>query len=155
MLKPEEMPYRQSTIGILVNKQDKFLVVQKSSYKDNEWSFPGGGVDEGETADEAIKRELNEELMTDKFEIVGKSSLRNYYDWSEELIEINYKKRGVYSRGQELTQFFVKFQGENNEVNAGDGIRKVKWVDRKELKSYLIFPGQWENAEKIISEFIN
>ena len=41
---------------------DKFLVLQKTTEKGVTFEISGGGVDEGETLEEAIKRELLEEL---------------------------------------------------------------------------------------------
>ena len=124
------------------------------TYEPNKyWSFPGGGVDEGETAKEAVKRELIEELESDKFEILGKSKHAYKYEWPDDVVEATYKKNGKYFRGTQLPQFWVKFTGKTNEVKAGDGIRFVKWVTREELKNHLLFPNQLENAEKVILEF--
>lgn len=147
------MPYRQSTLGIVTGSDGKFLIVNKMVYQDNQWSFPGGGVDEGETPEQALKRELVEELMSDKFEVVGQSQNPYVYEWPDQVIETAYKKNGKYFRGTQLTQYWVKFMGEQDEVKAGDGVRTVKWVTREELKTHLVFPNQWENAEKVIKEF--
>lgn len=154
MLKREEMPYRQSTLGIVTNNDGEFLVVKKSSYSDIEWSFPGGGVEDGESPETAVARELEEELLTNNFKIVGKGTQINVYDWPEDVIEVNYNKRGQYFRGQEMAQFFVLFEGRSEDINPGDGLMEVRWVTRESLKSYLIFPNQFDNAEKIINEFI-
>jgi mutator protein MutT len=154
-MKREELPYRQSTLAIVINKDGKFLVVNKQAYEpDKWWSFPGGGVDEGETPEQAVMRELVEELESDKFEIAGKSKNEYQYEWPDEVIEKTHKEKGKYFRGTQLTQFWVKFSGNEREVKAGDGIRAIKWVTRDELKNYLLFPNQLENAEKVIKEFI-
>lgn len=124
------------------------------AYQEGQWAFPGGGVDGDETPQQALKRELVEELKSDKFEIVGRSQYPGVYEWPDQVIETTYQKNGKYFRGTHLTQFWVKFAGELDEARAGDGIKAVKWVTREELKSHLIFPNQWENAEKVIQEFI-
>lgn len=148
------MPYRQSTLGIVTNDNDKFLLINKVVYQENQWAFPGGGVDNDETPLQALKRELIEELESDKFEIMGESKTPYIYEWPDETVEEIYQKRGQYFRGQKLTQFWVKFTDLPTEIKTGDGIRAIKWVSRDELKTHLIFPNQWENAEKVIQEFL-
>lgn len=149
----EDLPYRISTLGIVTNDDGLYLLVCKACYQDNQWSFPGGGVDGDETPEEALKRELEEELMSDKFEIVAKSKFSYKYEWPDDVIEKTFKEKGIYFRGTELTQFWVKYTGIKDEVIPGDGIKSVKWVSREELRAHLVFPDQYENAEKVIEEF--
>lgn len=154
MINRDNFPYRQSTLAIVTNQNGKFLIVNKQAYEpDKYWSFPGGGVDEGETPAVAVTRELNEELESKKFEIIGKSNHICQYEWPDDVIESILQKKGQCFRGTHLTQFWVRFTGNEDEVRAGDGIRKVKWVTREELKDYLLFPNQMENTEKVIQEF--
>jgi 8-oxo-dGTP diphosphatase len=61
--------YRIAT-RVLVIKGDKVLLVRERD--DDWWSFPGGGVDYGETVHEALIREIVEELgVTAEHIIVG------------------------------------------------------------------------------------
>lgn len=149
----EEMPYRQSTLAIVTDGKGRFLVVNKAVYQKDQWAFPGGGIDEWETPEQSVKRELVEELKTSKFEIIGRSRNIYHYEWSDQVIASSLQKNQPHFRGTELTQFLVKFTGDPDEVKPGDGINAVRWVTKEELKTHLIFPGQWENAEKVIQEF--
>jgi len=45
--------------AVVFSKDDYILLVRSDS--DNPWSIPGGRVQDGEDADEALKRELREE----------------------------------------------------------------------------------------------
>lgn len=51
--------YRVSVKAIIRNGQNEVLLVKE---KGSGWSLPGGGMDHGETAEEAIARELLEEV---------------------------------------------------------------------------------------------
>lgn len=51
--------YRVVAKAFITNEQGKVLAVKE---KGDFWSLPGGGVDHGETAQAAIKREMVEEL---------------------------------------------------------------------------------------------
>lgn len=48
----------------LIPKDQRLLVTQRAAHKANPflWEFPGGKVEPGETEQEAIKREIREEL---------------------------------------------------------------------------------------------
>ena len=52
--------------GLIVNEEGKILCTErgesKYDYISFKWEFPGGKVEEGETSEETLKRELMEEL---------------------------------------------------------------------------------------------
>lgn len=144
------MEYRKKASGIILNSQNAMLLVQLTDYNDNEWNVPGGGIEEGESPDMAILRELKEELGTNKFELIEQSLIVNRYDFPDELIE-RIIQEGKNFRGQEQIQFIFRFKGEDFEIKLQeDEIRKHKWVPLEVLKSYLLFPNQLENILKVI-----
>ena len=53
--------YRPNVAGLLVREDGKLLVCERSRQK-GAWQFPQGGIDPGETATEAVKREVREEV---------------------------------------------------------------------------------------------
>jgi len=58
------------SVNCLIEKDGKVLLVQEGVGKiKGTWSVPGGKVDEGETFEEAIKREVKEETNLDVLEI--------------------------------------------------------------------------------------
>lgn len=150
----DNLTYRQSTSAVILDKSGRILVVQKSSYKDNEWDIPGGGVEEGERPETAIIRELTEELGCNKFEVVKTSELRDSYEWPDELINQKIKENKPVYRGQQRTQFLVKFLGEDTDLKPQvEEISRFKWVIPNELSTYFIFPNQMEKMEKLLKEF--
>jgi len=150
----ESLTYRQSTSAVILDKNGRILIVQNNSYKDNEWNIPGGGIEEGETPEITIIRELNEELGSDKFEIVKISKQTYRYEWPDELINKKITENKPVFRGQERTRFLVKFLGEEIDLTPqAEEIRIIKWVFPKELSTYLIFPNQMQEMEVLLGEF--
>jgi len=66
--------YRPNVAAVILSSRypDKceFFVAHRSDIK-NAWQFPQGGIDEGETPTEALKRELLEEIGCNDIEILG------------------------------------------------------------------------------------
>ncbi len=76
--------------------QDKKILLVTDKEKKVYWT-PGGKVDEGETHEEALKRELSEEL---KINLVSTREYINYKTFNE-----------VYKQKQEVYCYFVKHGG--------------------------------------------
>jgi len=150
----EELTYRQSTSAVILDKAGRILIVQNNSYKDNEWNIPGGGIEEGETPEITIIRELKEELGSDKFEIAKVSKQTYRYEWPDDLINKKIAENKPIFRGQEKTRFLVKFLGEDKDLKPeAEEIRIIKWVFPKELPAHLIFPNQMQEMEILLKEF--
>jgi len=56
-----EINYRANVAGILRNPRGRILVGERLGVKDG-WQFPQGGIDAGETPEQALVRELWEEV---------------------------------------------------------------------------------------------
>jgi len=71
--------YRPNVAAVILSskypEKCEFFVAHRSDIK-NAWQFPQGGIDEGETPREALKRELLEEIGCDKVELIGE-----YPEW--------------------------------------------------------------------------
>lgn len=151
--KREELPYRKGAIGIIKNPNEKFLIVQMVSYNDNEWRFPGGGIEEGEEPQDAVIRELAEELGTDKFNVLKKSNISLSFEWPDHVIEKQFKKRGKMYRGQQQAQFLMDFVGSDNDIKVDPvELKNIKWVSYEELETHFVFPHQWEETKKTFED---
>lgn len=56
------MKIRVRVSAIIFNNENKILLVNHQKEGNNYWVIPGGGVENGETLEKALKRELIEEL---------------------------------------------------------------------------------------------
>jgi len=150
----ERYPYRQAVLGIVIDKDKQFLLVQKLNYRENEWSFAGGGIKENESPREAILRELQEELGVKSLKIISEGKTNYKYEWPDEVIIKQFHKHGKYFRGQQLKYFLIKFLGNKSDLKfQKEEIKAIKWIIYDQLSEHLIFPDQFASAEKVIKEF--
>ncbi len=147
----DKLAVRKKSIAFIFNEDKEFLLVQLQTYGPDHWNMPGGGIDEGEDAQTAMKRELKEELGTDKFEVIEESKIKNQYDWPDFVIADRIVRKNEYFSGQEQTQFIVKFTGVKDEIKIQEEeIKQHKWVKYDDLEQYLIFPDQWDNFKVVV-----
>ncbi|MCB9823966.1 NUDIX domain-containing protein [Candidatus Nomurabacteria bacterium] len=148
-----KLPYRQGVYALVLNEgRDSILMVLKKN--SGVWDCPGGGIDENETPEQAVKRELLEELGTDAFEVLHNSQHKYSYDWPLKEIEKNIKKSGKLMRGQEQSFIILAFTGKDDDIALQDEeLEEYKWVKLNELKDYMAYPDFYEHIQKVFSEF--
>lgn len=146
--------FREKSMGIVIDDDNNFLIVQLNGYGESDWNFSGGGLEKGESSEQAVLRELKEELGTNKFKILGKSKKISQYEWPSYVIAKRLRNEGKTWRGQKVRSFLVKFTGKKEDIKPDPGeIRKIKWVKYKELKDYLNFPNQLKETKEKLREF--
>ena len=123
-------------VGGLIYQNEKILICQRKEEGDHplKWEFPGGKLKDNENNQEALKRELKEELSIEINEMI-------YFD--EYLYE--YKK---LSKILKLVFFQIfQFEGEiQNKVH-----QQLKWIDISKLGNYDFLEGDL----KIINKLMN
>lgn len=63
------MRIRSAVRAVVLDPADRILLVRFEFPDASLWGAPGGGVDEGETLEDAIRRELSEEVGLDGIEL--------------------------------------------------------------------------------------
>ncbi len=78
------LPYRKNVAAFILNNEGKILNCKRADqYKD--WQLPQGGIDPGETPEQAIRRELKEEVGLERVVFLGHLEEAIRYDWPPEL----------------------------------------------------------------------
>ena len=111
--------YRLNVGIILANSSGKVFLGKRINQ--NAWQFPQGGLDEQENLEEAVFRELWEEvgLTRDKVEIIGHTRQWLKYKLPRKLIRSS-KPTCI---GQKQKWFLLKLIGEDADINLAAGIK--------------------------------
>ena len=125
-----EIEYRSNVAGILRNAQGRILVCERAQVE-GAWQFPQGGVDEGESLDEALRRELWEEIgvVPEDYRIVAARGPYRY------LFGEGRKKRGYH--GKEQHYFLCEFEAPDTRINVATEypeFRAWKWIAPEEFQ---------------------
>ncbi len=152
--KYHHLPYRKN-VSCIVFKNNKFLLVQLHGWPDNFWKFPQGGISTNELEKTAARRELIEELGTDKFKFIRKSIYKNKYDWTDDAVKL----AGKRWRGQIQKFFLVEYLGDNKDIKINKNeVSRYKWVGIDNLYSHIDhddnnFRNYKQTIDKILQEF--
>ena len=124
-----EPTYQPNVAGILRNRDGKILICERSTIR-GAWQFPQGGVDDGETTEQALVRELWEEISLDPedFQIVEKRDGYRYLFQGG-------KKRG--HDGKDQTYFLCDFLAKDPKINVETEhpeFRDWKWIAPAEFR---------------------
>lgn len=116
----EESNYRLNVGLIIVNNYGKVLICKRKN--SNQWQFPQGGIDKGESPIEAAKREIFEEvgIKPSKIKVLGKIKDWVKYKIPKELAKKSFKKKGIVGQKQKWFIFKVKSEACISFVNDPD-----------------------------------
>ena len=102
---------------IILNNDKEILVGRRLDHPSGFWQMPQGGIDENENPEEAVWREMMEEIGTNKAKLLKVSSQWINYDIpSETLKTLPWGHKYI---GQTQKWFAFQFSGEENDINVG------------------------------------
>ena len=120
----------------LILQNNKLLICQRPNFKDHplKWEFPGGKIKNDETNEEALIREINEELSI---------NILNY----EELISYNFNYKDLNKK------VFIYFYLVNNFSGKvlNNFHKELKWIEIKDIREYDFLEGDLKIIDYISS----
>lgn len=126
-----------NVVAAIIRKEDKIFVTQRGygEFKDG-WEFPGGKIEDNETPENALVREIKEELNT-------LIKVDNYLD----TIEYDYPKFHLSMK----CYICSIVEGNLDLLEAEDG----KWLDKDNIKTLNWLPADLTIIDKVIDYLKN
>ncbi|MFC1654079.1 nucleoside triphosphatase NudI [Patescibacteria group bacterium] len=124
------MQYRVTVNAFIFNREGKILICRQPEGRGvfpGQWAVPGGGIDEGETMTEALKREIKEEVGLE----IGDIKPLFFSDDVREKFKDGEKTSDVY-------MIYLRFtcRTESTEVRLNKEHDDYVWVTREEIRKY-------------------
>jgi putative (di)nucleoside polyphosphate hydrolase len=152
LLKHDDLPYRPCVGIMLVNDEGLVFVGRRIDQTVEGWQMPQGGIDDGETPEQAALRELEEETGTNKATIIGQMDEWLTYDLPSHLLGV--ALHGRY-RGQRQKWIAMRFHGTDKDINIATHEPEFgswKWLALEALPR-MIVPFKRDTYMKVIAAF--
>lgn len=146
--------YRKGVSALIINSNQEFLLVTLKSFEDKYFAIPGGGIEEGENTEDAVYREIQEELNIRKESLI-------YVGKSDTPLKTTFKTPKITREGKEYIGseryfFGFNFVGNNNEIKLQEEeVKAYKWVTFSDLDKHLLFDNQLKDTLIKIQELFN
>ncbi len=137
-VRTREAPYRRGVGMMLLNADGLVLVARRTGMIDRHWQMPQGGIDAGESPRQAALRELEEEIGTNRAEIVAECPGWIAYDLPAEVARQAWD--GAY-RGQTHKWFALRFTGRDRDIDLATDHQEFdawKWVAMETLPMLVV-----------------
>lgn len=147
--------YRRCVGMIILNDLNEILVGRRIDHPSGFWQMPQGGIDKNEIPEEAVWREMLEEIGTNKVKLLQISSKwYNYNIPQDTLAKLPWGKKYI---GQTQKWFAFRFTGLNSDINVeteNPEFSEWKWAKYESLVANIV-PFKREIYKKVIEEFKN
>ncbi len=123
----------KKVVAAVIEEGGKLLIAKRKSDNPTEsrWEFPGGKIEPGETPQECLRREIEEELSIHIN--IGQFIMTNVYSFYDFTIE--------------LSAYFAKWVSGLIRLNDHE---EIAWVSPEQLELYDISPADRPIAKRII-----
>jgi nucleoside triphosphatase len=128
--KKDTNSWRVIVVGVIQNARDEYLICRKPKIRGvfpGQWALPGGGIEPGERMEEALRREIKEEVGIEIFDI-----------------QPLFFKDGRYPKlfpdgsSMDIYMIFLIFacRAASKEVVVGEEFETYAWAKRERLANY-------------------
>ena len=146
--------YRPNVAALVVNSVGNLLICERWTIP-GAWQFPQGGVDEGETAEAALFREVREEVGLEARHYVVVARREGYrYLYPEDARGKKLRKHG--SHGQEQTYFLCHLKSDAPPVNVKQKQREFRahrWIPPMEFDLDWLPPFKRDIYREVMRDF--
>ena len=145
--------YRKCVGMMIINSKREILVGRRMDHPSGFWQMPQGGIDDNENPEEAVWREMMEEVGTNNAKIIKISNQWiNYEIPSETLKTLPWGKKYV---GQTQKWFAFEFIGKDDDINIATSNPEFsdwKWTKMDKIIENIV-PFKKDVYAKILLEF--
>jgi len=122
--------FRLIVVGIVQNECDEYLICKMPKGRgvlSGEWGLPGGGVEQGERMEAALRRELMEELAIDVTDIKPLF----FSDGTYNKLFANGDQRDVY-----MIFLIFSCRAKSTDITLSAEFSEYAWIRKDDLNSY-------------------
>ena len=138
---------------MILNSNNEILVGRRLDHPSGYWQMPQGGIDENENPEEAVWREMMEEIGTNKAQMIKKSNQWIKYKIPQQTLD-KLPWGNIYI-GQTQKWFAFRFTGNEKDINVvtdNPEFSEWKWSQHNLLVENIV-PFKKETYKKILNEF--
>tara|TARA_B110000116_G_scaffold89598_1_gene77879 strand:+ start:703 stop:1164 length:462 start_codon:yes stop_codon:yes gene_type:complete len=147
--------YRRCVGMMILNNKNEILVGRRLDHPSGYWQMPQGGIDLEEKPEEAVWREMMEEIGTNNANLIHTSKHWLNYDIPKDTLEkIPWGKMYI---GQTQKWFVFRFTGQDSDINVSTDnpeFSEWKWSKYESIVDNIV-PFKRAIYKKILNEFKN
>jgi nucleoside triphosphatase len=137
------IPHRVIAVGLVYNKQGEVLICKMPPDRGvfpGQWGLPGGGIEEGETLEVALRRELKEEIG------IGVTDIQPLF-----FTDGTYTKTLKDETRLEIYMIFLIYRclASNDDIKLNEEFDSSAWVSKSVLRNYDLNVETFKTFQKI------